>query len=229
MTNWNKIWSKRKIKDFDDTLLSLINLDGFDEGAGNISKENWINYVSWIKEKLNIIEKDSIFEVGCGGGAFKYPFYKMGHKVSGVDFSNILIKNIQKTIPVMKFHCQEAIKLNVNEKYDYIISNSVFQYFESYNYAENVIIRMLGKAKKKIAILDINDMNKKNEAETLRKGALSDSEYETKYSKLIHLFYEETFFIEIAKRLGYTIEVFSQNINEYGNNPFRFNVIITKD
>ncbi len=50
MKSWKKIWSKREIEHFDDTLLSLIRLDGFDEGAGNISKVNWINYVNWIVE-----------------------------------------------------------------------------------------------------------------------------------------------------------------------------------
>ena len=53
MDNWKQIWNKRKIEHGDDTLLSLIKLDGFDEGAGNISKVNWIEYVNCFKDKLN--------------------------------------------------------------------------------------------------------------------------------------------------------------------------------
>tara|TARA_Y100000310_G_C20523424_1_gene734824 strand:+ start:745 stop:999 length:255 start_codon:yes stop_codon:yes gene_type:complete len=79
MDNWKQIWNKRKIEHGDDTLLSLIKLDGFDEGAGEISQVNWIEYVNWIRSKLAIDETDSIFEIGCGSGAFIYPFYKMGH------------------------------------------------------------------------------------------------------------------------------------------------------
>ena len=63
MDSWKRIWNKREIEHGDDTLLSLIRLDGFDEGAGNISQVNWIEYVNWIKGKLDIDETDSIFEI----------------------------------------------------------------------------------------------------------------------------------------------------------------------
>jgi trans-aconitate methyltransferase len=229
MDNWKKIWNKRRIEHGDVTLLSLIRLDGFNKGAGNITLTNWLEFVNWIKDKLDIDKTDSIFEVGCGGGAFLYPFYKMDHKVAGIDYSSTLIKNIQKAIPDMDFRYCEAVKLNVSKKYDIVLSNSVFQYFDSYEYAESVINKMLSKAKKKIAILDINNIKKKNDAEKLRKSALSEEEYENKYSGLNHLFYDKNFFIDIAKQLDCTIEVFPQNIQEYGNNTFRFNVIITKN
>ena len=153
----------------------------------------------------------------------------MGHKVAGIDYSSSLIKNIQKAIPEMDFRYCETIKLDVSKKFDVAISNSVFQYFESYEYAENVINLMLSKAIKKIAILDINDINKKNDAEKLRRGALSEEEYKDKYSGLNHLFYDKTFFIDIAERSGYSTEIFPQKIMQYGNNSFRFNVIITKN
>jgi len=229
MDNWKQIWNKRKIEHGDDTLLSLIKLDGFDEGAGEISQVNWIEYVNWIRSKLAIDEADSIFEVGCGGGAFIYPFYKMGHKVAGIDYSSSLIINIQKAIPEMDFRCCEAIKLDVSNKFDIAISNSVFQYFESYEYAKSVINKMVSKVKKKIAILDISDIDMKNDAEKLRKGALGEEEYENKYSGLNHLFYDKTFFIDTAKQLNCATEIFPQNIEQYGNNPFKFNVIITKN
>ena len=56
---------------------------------------------------------------------------------------------------------------------------------------------------------------KKNDAEKLRKSALSEEEYENKYSGLNHLFYDKNFFIDIAKQLDCTIEVFPQNCNHF--------------
>ena len=225
---WKEIWIKREIKYGDDKLLSLIRLDGFDHSAGNISKVDWMKYVNWIKSKLVIDGTSSIFEIGCGGGAFIYPFYKMGHRVGGIDYSDSMIKNIQNAIPSMKFYCCEAAKLKVSKKFDVVISNSVFQYFPSYDYAEEVVNKMLNKAIKKIAVLDINDIDKKNSANKLRRGTLSEEEYKTKYSGLDHLFYDKTFFIDIAKEFNCNAQVFSQNIRGYGNNPLRFNVIISK-
>jgi len=226
--SWKKIWNKREIEQSDNKLLSLIRLDGFDEGAGNISPVNWVNYVNWIRERLDLDVTDSVFEVGCGGGAFLYPLYKMGHTVGGIDYATNLIKNIQKTIPDMIFsHC-EAMKLDEFERFDVVFSNSVFQYFESYDYAEKVVNKMLNKAIKKISVLDINDIEKKNDSEKLRRGILSEEEYEKKYSKFNHLFYEKSFFIDLARKNDYKIDIFPQDIKNYSNNPFRFNVIISK-
>ncbi len=62
----------------------------------------------------------------------------------------------------------------------------------------------------------------------IRKGALSDGEYENKYNNLDHLFFSKQFFIEFSNSKGLEIEIFDQNINNYSNGNFRFNVILRK-
>ena len=87
------------------------------------------------------------------------------------------------------FIVSEASKINIDIKYDYVISNSVFLFPNKY--AEEVINRMISKAIKGIAILEINDLNLKEESMVIRKGYLSNKEYEKRYTGLEHLYYSK--------------------------------------
>jgi len=79
---WKKIWNKAER--IDKIILEmLIKADGFDSEAGNFNVEGWIEYIKDFYHKLNIKEDDTIFDVGCGSGAFIYPLYLNNHKVGG--------------------------------------------------------------------------------------------------------------------------------------------------
>ncbi|ORM38546.1 hypothetical protein A2G94_06370 [Francisella endosymbiont of Ornithodoros moubata] len=113
------------------------------------------------------------------------------------------------------FIVSEASKINIDIKYDYVISNSVFFYFPNYEYAEEVINRMISKAIKGIAILEVNDLNLKEESMVIRKGYLSNKEYEKRYTGLEHLYYSKQWFINIAHKNNLRVEIEQQNINNY--------------
>ena len=57
---------------------------------------------------------------------------------------------------------------------------------------------------------------------------LSKEEYEKKYAGLEHLFYEKSWFEDIAKELGLKIKIWDQNFTQYSNSQLRFNVIMEK-
>lgn len=78
---WEEIWNKREISHEYNGLEKLLRADGFDSGAGKISIDRWIEYTEYIKQEIDIQPSDSIFEVGCGCGAFLYPYYLKGHLV----------------------------------------------------------------------------------------------------------------------------------------------------
>jgi hypothetical protein len=75
---WQEIWSKKHVMpDTACTLAQLIALDGFNSPFGGLHEtSHWLNYLDALRLKLSIREGDSIFEVGCGAGAFLYPFYQ---------------------------------------------------------------------------------------------------------------------------------------------------------
>jgi len=141
--------------------------------------------------------------------------------VGGCDFSEILIKNANKYMKG-NFFVSSVIDVDINKAYDYAISNSVFQYFPSEQYARNVVSKMLKTAKKKIAILDVNDKDKEDIAKTIR-----GNQKTKKFNK--HHYYHKSFWYDVAMKEACDITIKEQNIKEYGNSSFRYNVFLQKE
>lgn len=232
MNNWIKIWNSRnKSEHIDDLLNELILVDGFDRGNGLIKKEDWLEYISWISEKCKINADDKIFEIGCGAGAFLYPFQCIGHTVGGIDYSEKMIElahQLWVKDKNIELYCAEANNFKTNIKYDLVLSNSVFFYFPDYAYAEEVIKKMIDKSSKTIAILEVPDKALYDECEKMRRGAIGEQEYKIKYNGLQHLYFEKEWFEEIGNKYNLKTTIFNQNIANYGNSQFRFNCIYKK-
>lgn len=231
MTKWKEIWEKRDTSNLDHYgihLQDLIRADGFDSGAGNVDLDSWKLYITFISDKIYLEMEDSVFEVGCGSGAFLYMWYLQSHVVGGIDYSPSLITLAQNAMNGQDFALAEANQLDINNKYDIVISNSVFSYFENYVYALDVLEKMASKARKTIVILDIPDSALQVDSERARMEALSPQEYKRKYTDLSHLYYDKKWFVHFAENHKYTIEIFDQNIQNYGNSQFRFNVVLKK-
>jgi len=229
MNNWKSVWDNREDKVNHSSVLGrLIAVDGFDTGFGTISEYDWIQYIDHITKVINITKEDSVFEVGCGAGAFLYKFYEQGNRVGGVDYSEKLINIANKYLVNVDFKACEANQIDEKKKYDYVMSNSVFYYFKSYKYAEEVLKRMVNKSVKCTAILEVSDFAKKEESMAIRKGHLSNQEYDKRYRGLEHLYYEKDWFYHFAEKNNLKIEIQQQNINNYQNNQYRFNVFMWK-
>jgi len=136
--NWKNIWNKNERLNL-IILDCLIKADGFDSGAGKFNVKDWESYVNKIYKILEINSEQSIFEVGCGSGAFLYPHYLNKGKVGGIDFSNQLIQIEKNFMKKSDFKCLDAEDICTSKKYDVCLSNSVFQYFSSYDQAEKII------------------------------------------------------------------------------------------
>lgn len=234
--NWNKIWENRIINNIKKTNHSyfefidyLLSIDGFDSGTGKICSSAWVKFINQINSELDIKKNHSIFEVGCGAGAFLYPYYSAGNIVSGIDYSEKLVSHCNKIFQTNNFNVLEAINIESNPQFDFIFSFSVFFYFPDLEYASIVLDLMMAKAKNAIAILDVPDIDKREECESLRRMQYPPGEYEKKYEGLNHLYYSKNWFREQSKRLkGTSIYIFDQNIEGYLNSKFRFNCIIRK-
>jgi SAM-dependent methyltransferase len=227
--DWENIWSKEKEIVGNISLEKLLWVDGFDSGAGKVSVVDWVRFLENTSNKLDIKPHDSIFEVGCGGGAFLYYFYNLGHKVAGIDFSTSLIQIARRAMPEMNFEVQSAIDLSTVEDYDFVISFGVFHYFPNLEYSQMTIEKMINKANKAVAIYDLPDFEKKEASEKERKRLLPEGEYEKKYSGLSHLYYHKDWFLDLEKKFPVKIQICDQQIMGYGNSDFRFNVLITKE
>lgn len=231
--NWKNIWEKKgRVESNHFELKDLIAIDGFDTGAGEFASDIWLAFVADIKEKLKIKEGQTILEVGCGAGAFLYPLSSLNVNIFGIDYSASLIKLCSKIMPFGNFQVSEANKLPFDDSFfDAIISNSVFQYFKSLDYAQNTILEMVRTLNNvgTIAILDINDEAKKTDYERIRREKLGAEEYDRIYKNLNHKFYKKDWFINIAEKLNIKCQIKDQNIPGYENSKFRYNVFLSRN
>ena len=83
MNEWQKIWNKdERINKI--ILESLIKADGFDSGAGSFTVDNWIKYTKELYGELDINPNASVYDVGCGSGAFLYLLHLNSRVVGGL-------------------------------------------------------------------------------------------------------------------------------------------------
>ena len=182
-----------------------------------------------VKNKLDITENDRVFEVGCGCGANLYMLMRDGVMVGGIDYSAQLIDIMRKILPhkaMIESVCGEAVDMPIDTKYDVIISNSVFSYFPDLNYAEEVLEKMLRKSTRSIGILDIHDLNKRDEFVAYR--IKKDANYLKRYKGLVKLFYERSFFENFARKNKLNICFDNYNMKGYWNNDFVYHVYMYK-
>jgi trans-aconitate methyltransferase len=225
--NWQHIWNRDER--LNNIILDcLIRADGFDTSAGSFTVTNWLEYVGELTKKINLNNFDTVFDVGCGSGAFLFPLSMNNHEVGGVDYSKPLIDLASIFFKSDAFIVNEAINIDIKKAFDVVISHSVFHYFKDLEYAREVVISMIQKSKRKVAFLDINDKSKEDKYHQIRMKGMNKEEYKQKYNGLNHMFYHKGWFENIAQEFNLKCEIFDQDFSDYGNSTLRFNVIMTK-
>lgn len=236
MSNWQKIWNKRfpdqsklKSKNLEERFMELKRLTGNDTMKnGGIPYDIFLNQYNHLKEMLVLKEDEkSIFEVGCGSAPYLVLFEQEGFQVGGMDYAATLIevaKNVLKA--PLELYCEEALNLYTKVKYDAVFSTSAFEYFESDDYAEAVLTKMLKKAKKSLAILDVHDIAKKEEYISYRRKKMEN--YDELYKGLSKKFFAKDFFVDFALKHDLEIFIEESRLDTYWNQPFVFDVYYRK-
>lgn len=236
--NWSKIWNGKQAdehllnRDFETVFMELKRLTGNDTTGGNGVtfdgfKDQYFRIKKYLRMNMAESKSASIFEVGCGSGPFLLMFQKDGFRVGGCDYSSSLIDVAKKVLshPV-ELYCGEAVDIDPDVKYDSVMSNSVFEYFESDEYAEKVMQKMLEKAEYSIGIFDVHDAEKKDEYLQYRRSIIQN--YDEKYKNLDKKFFNKSFFERFAKKNQVMIEFRETNIRGYWNNEFVYDVYMYK-
>ena len=226
MPAWREIWEARRLDpSAGSTLAQLLAADGLDTGFGTVTEDAWRDYVDRVARTLGIGAGDSVCEVGCGAGAFLYELQRTGCTLSGIDASATQIGLIRQTIPQGTWKVQEADRLDCLEQADFVVASTVFLYFPSSAYAAETLRRMVLKARRGIAILDVPDAEKQEAALAFRKGCMGDEAYSRRYAGLEHLYLDRKWVEALLPRLGLTRwRLEDQAIEGYPNSAFRFNV-----
>lgn len=228
--NWKAVWDRRGDRGEGAAALEdLVKLDGFDSGAGRIEVDQWRRYAGIIAEKLGLRSGETVYEVGCGAGAFLYALReRLSLSVGGLDYSAGLIAAATRTMPDGDFTVAEANAVNTHIPYDYVIANCVFHYFDL-AYAAEVLAAMTRKARIAVAVLEVPDVQTREESEAFRRDALTQEEYDQKYAGLEHTYYRRDWFRARAAARGISCDVFDGCVPGYAQNRFRFGVVLRPD
>lgn len=196
---WKEIWENREdhIENIDKNdpqklFIELKRIDGFDVVDGGIPYQSLIDQNTNFLKRLQKYEKiSSIFDVGCGCGANLYLFRRNGLSVGGIDYSGNLIKIAKKVLQgeYIELIHDEAINIPEEHKYDSVIANSVFSYFKDESYATTVLDKMINMSTKSIALIDVHNIQKKNDFIDYRRRKIED--YDKKYNGLDKFFYSK--------------------------------------
>ena len=112
----------------------MILADGFDTAFGGLTVEAWSDFVSSVCDSMRLVAGDSLFEVGCGSGAFSYLPYQNGITVGGIDYSESLVGIARRAMPNANFSVCEANHVDTLQSFDVVMSCFVFSYFGSLDY-----------------------------------------------------------------------------------------------
>lgn len=146
--------------------------------------------------------------------------------IGGIDYAKNLVDYARRIFKDYKdcFLQKDANYIKVIDPVDLVCSFSVMHYFKDLDYAYDVIYHMFKQAKKCVLCLDILDEQEK-QADISYKKQVYGKEYEKFYGALPHLYYPKEMFFEIAKQFDFNCEIVKQDIKNYPNSAFRFNVI----
>lgn len=225
--SWRDIWALRGVPDNGrHALPDLIAADGYDNSYGAISEERWRDHAARWAQTLRLGPGGSVYEVGCGSGAFLACFREMGCAVGGIDVSSGLISLARRAIPDGDFRVGEATSLRGAGLADVVVANASFMYFPSLSYAHEVMAAMVRAARRAVAILDLPDESKRAMAIAARQAVMGDAEYAKRYDGLDHLYFSRKGMAEHLSALGCgPVWADDVQIADYGNAAFRFDIV----
>ena len=214
-------------------MLALRGLAGWDSTGNELPYETFRKQHTRITNELSFSsisprKLESVFEVGCGGGAELYMFHEDGLKVGGIDYSADLVRIARGIFGgECELVCGEASDTPTGVKYDAVISYGVFMYFTDYDYAGKVLELMYDKSKYSIGLMDILDLKKKDDFVKYRSSLVEN--YAEKYEGLDKLFFSKDFFTDFADRHGLSIRFSQLHIPGYWNDEFVYHVFMTRE
>lgn len=233
VNNWQKIWGNKELHDTLDgksefeAFCLLKEADGFDVAVGDKNRyyrafyEEFLRFYDAISSSIN-----SVYEVGCGSGVNLFLFKNRinGVKLGGIDYSEKLLKTAASIGDNNDFTLGEARNMPIEPKYDLVMSEGVFEYFSSTEYAEIVLRKMISKSNLTVAVLGIYDKDKELELMNHKRSIIPD--YDKKYEGLPKQFYSKEWFEKISREYEKNVSFSKPNNPEYWNSEYQFNVII---
>ncbi len=238
MQTWKDIWNRKTLQlgegkeDEFTRFCQLKKANGFDVAVSDEQEYYqyfYDNFLRLYETLLSITNNDiqSVFEVGCGSGVNLMMFGNRGiRELGGIDYSQSLVDVCRKFSGGGVF-CGEADTVDTHKKYDVVMSDGVFQYFSSVDYAETVLNKMLTKASKVVMLGGVHDPDRKEEWLAYRKSLFDD--YDARYEGLDKLFLSKEWIKTIAAKFGKHVTFKENGSDVYWNSRYSYDAYLYAD
>ena len=237
MNEWHKIWNRKTGEiNLEDDIFSVYRslkiANGFDVNA---EEGYYESFFQDFNDKRKIIHDKigdftSLYEVGCGSGVNLFLFNKLDNisRLGGCDYSQSLTKLAQQVAGESFVKNMDAEDIDISDKYDVVLADSVFQYFTSAQKGYKVLDLMRRKADKMVVVTEVHDESLKQEHLDYRKSVIEN--YDEVYKGLDKTFYSKEKLLAYADSLGdeYKCEIVKPRNDKYWNNRFVFDFYLWK-
>lgn len=230
--HWLRIWQQKGREPLalngspEEVLRNLLRFDGYDSRTSTLSLDDWAAQVEYVSRSLCLIAADTVYEVGCGAGALLHSLQARCRAVGGLDYSEPLLAIARKVLQADDLILGEAFDLPESPRYDHVVSLGAFLYFPDEDYARTVVRKMVAKAKRVVAVLDVNDAARRDLALALRRAAQADIPGQK--AGLEQLFLPREFFHELAVELGCELRIDESVMRQSLNSRYRYNVFLER-
>jgi len=118
------------------------------------------NQEDHIMKKIEVLNCESILEVGCGSGRLTKIISKLPNirRYLAMDISPDLISKAQEEVKNtnIDFQCVDLLEFQTNEKFDLVFSTEVIQHIEPNN-VKNIISKLVSFSKHKVIFVESYD------------------------------------------------------------------------
>lgn len=190
-------------------------ISGYDHPLAQLTQRGLQELIDKISSHLKLKPSDRLLDVGCGAGLITRELTSKVAVIVGLDATREMILHTPATIHRV---VGQAHKLPFQaQTFNKVLCHSVFQYFPDLKYAQAVVEDLLRvMAPTGICLIqDLPDMAKINAYFQVKAPDTHN---------LTRLFYEKSWF----KELFPAALVFDQEIADYENSKYRFNVLIRR-
>lgn len=227
---WHAVWQAKGEQpppltgDPDQVLRGLMALAGYDSATSSLDPETHYVQVRYVRDRLAVQPTDTVYEVGCGAGAMLYSLQPDCAAVGGCDFADSLVALAGEVLASDDLTVAEAVAVPPEPRYDVVLSNGVFLYFPDEAYAERVVRAMAAKARRAVAVLDVNDRATMDEFEAVRRQRQGTGQRE--YRALSQLYLDRDFFRRLGDELGLECRIEESVMTGSANGKYRFNALL---
>jgi ubiquinone/menaquinone biosynthesis C-methylase UbiE len=227
---WKEIWENKGNSQSD----SLHDSGGFNF----ISKEQYDLMIKTLVSPIKVKKNAKIIEFGVGSGAFLSSLLKVFphiHSPSGLDYSRPLIVIAKKNFPQASFFVSDIRKVDflLDQSYDNVFTFSVTHYLNSEQDIKLFFSEMYRVCKNggSIFIGDVNDFDKKELAQKVRKSSHKDQKKFSNFNPT-QMYVKKSTVKEYFESLGVkSVRILDESnigIDFYSNSKYRYSVYVEK-